>query len=378
VPFVHAPDLESRLTKDVAGTQTNEGGSQGKRRRGALTTPRRVLRGGREEGLAFSRPPNLSNKKDRAQVNVTKWDGKPISKPGWYSGIPIEKYHSAGICKGLAVSSSNLRTCWSKSPAHMFSQWCENPKAEVRVPSNAMLRGAVSHHLLLGEDNFRLKYIPHPPTYRDKVTAVEKPWHNGAAYCKAWNEQQVLGGKVVVKREDILIVKDMAASLVLEPLTPILLRGLVEHSGFVRDKETGLWIKVRPDVIPAMGDGDFVDLKTAADVTTPALQHSIRAYGYHQQGGLIWEIADQLGMPFTGFVLMFIETAAPFCARTVPLAKQDLENGRLMNRSCLRRIATCITNKRWPGPGDDDIRELPISNDERARTDERLKREGLK
>jgi hypothetical protein len=74
-------------------------------------------------------------------------------------------------------------------------------------------------------------------------------------------------------------------------------------------------LKVRPDVIPTM-TGDFVDLKTAADVTTPALQYAIRAYGYHQQGALIWEVVEQLGAehPFAGFVLMFVETVAPWCA----------------------------------------------------------------
>jgi len=37
-------------------------------------------------------------------MKITKWNGKPITKPGWYSGIPIETYHSAGICDGKAVS----------------------------------------------------------------------------------------------------------------------------------------------------------------------------------------------------------------------------------------------------------------------------------
>ena len=59
-------------------------------------------------------------------MQVTKWNGKKITKAGWYSGIPIERYHSADLCDGPAVSSSNLRTCWSKSPKHMFAEWCEN------------------------------------------------------------------------------------------------------------------------------------------------------------------------------------------------------------------------------------------------------------
>jgi hypothetical protein len=42
----------------------------------------------------------------------------------------------------------------------------------------------------------------------------------------------------------------------------------------------------------------------------------------------------------------------------------------------LRQIAACIAAKHWPGPGEGDLRPLPLSNDERARIDARLKHEG--
>jgi hypothetical protein len=74
-------------------------------------------------------------------------------------------------------------------------------------------------------------------------------------------------------------------------------------------------------------------------------------------------------------VLMFIETSAPWCARVVPLPEEDLARGRLQNRAMLRRIASCITATHWPGPGEGDLRPLPLASDERARIDERLKRE---
>ena len=312
-------------------------------------------------------------------MKVTKWNGKPITKPGWYSDMPLEAYHSRGICGSYAVSSSNLRTCWAKSPAHMYSQWCENPKAEVRSPTTALLRGAVAHHLILGEDAFNSRYVAQPETYRDKTTAVGKPWNNNAHVCRAWNEKQEAAGRTVVKVSMLDAVVAMSASLALQPaVVGGLLKGYVETSGFVKDKETGLWLKVRPDVIPTL-QGDFADLKTTTDVTTPAIQYTIRSYGYQQQGALISEVVHQLdaGMPFEGFLLIFVETAPPYCARTVPLTIEDLERGRRMNRAMLRDIASCITNGHWPAPGEDDVRELPISSDERSRIDERLKHRGL-
>jgi len=310
-------------------------------------------------------------------MQVTKWNEKRITKPGWYSGIPIEVYHSAGVCHGLAVSSSDLRTCWAKSPAHMFAKWAENPKREEPSMTDAMKLGACAHYLLLGEDNFRTKYKAEPETYRDAKTAEVKPWNNNANVCKAWHEKQRQNGFKVMKVDALNDIVAMSRSLALEPIVKDgLLRGHVETSGFFKDEETGLWVKVRPDVVPASGP-DYVDLKTAREVTSVSLMSSIREHGYHQQGALIWEACEAMGVPFETFVLMFIETSNPYCARTVPLTDDDLARGRLQNRAMLRKITGCINTGHWPGPGEGDLRALPLSNDERERIDARLKIEGL-
>jgi hypothetical protein len=275
------------------------------------------------------------------------------------------------------VSSSNLRTCWAKSAKHMHAEWCENPNHEPREMTRPMVLGAAAHHLLLGEDGFKLKFVAQPETYRDVKTAVEKPWTYQANVCKEWREKQELAGKVVVTVKELKSIVQMAKSLALEPLVNEgLLTGHIECSGFWKDAETDLWIKVRPDVIPPTTD-DFVDLKTAREVTTHALQYTIRELGYQQQGALIGEVCENLSLPFSSFMLMFIETGSPYCARTVPLVPEDLGRGRQMNRSALREVRRSIDTGHWAGPGEGELRELGISLDERARIDARLKVEGL-
>lgn len=308
-------------------------------------------------------------------MQIVKWNGKPISKPGWYSGVSLDDYHGPKICVGPSVSSTDLRVAWSKSLAHMYLGWCGNPQREVRSTTRAMILGSAAHHLLLGEDNFKTRFVAQPETYRDKKTAIEKVWHNGAAVCKAWNEKQLAAGKTPITLTELASVVAMSRSLSLEPLVNAgMLRGAIEISGFWQDPETHLWIRVRPDVIP-LGSGDFVDLKTCGDITTPALQSAIRTRGYHQQASLIWETADIFEQPFETFCLAFIETAAPWCTRMVPLADEDLARGRQQNRAMMRRIASCIAANHWPGPGEGDLRALPLANDERSRIDERLQRE---
>ena len=304
-------------------------------------------------------------------MEIKVWDGKPITQPGWYSDIPLQTYHSAGICDGVAVSSSNLRKCWTHSPAHMNAEWCENPDAEPRVPTRAMILGQAAHHLFLGEDGFDSKFVCQPAEYPDKKTGVMKKWHNGSDYCKTWNEK--FSDRIIFTPEEGKAIVRMSESLELEPQVQNgILNGHVECSGFVKDSETGLWIKVRPDNIPT-DSGDFADLKTANEVTSVALSSSIRTYAYHMQGALIGHVCHTLGQPFESFVLLFIETGKPHCARVVPIDDKDLDFGYRQNRVMLRQIRACMEINHFPGPGEGDLRPIPLSNDERARIEARLK-----
>jgi PDDEXK-like domain of unknown function (DUF3799) len=310
-------------------------------------------------------------------MQVMKWDGKPIKKPGWYSDVPIEVYHSAGICDGTAVSSSDLRTCWSKSPAHMFSKWAENPNRVEPSTTNSMLVGGCAHFLLLGEKDFRLKYVTPPEKYPDRKTGELKAWSNNAIFCKAWNAEQRALGRVIVTDKILDNIVAMSKTLAREPLIEDgIMRGHVETSGFFKDKATDLWIKVRPDVVP-ITETDFVDLKTCAEVVTPALMSSIRTYGYHQQGALVWEACETFGQPFTSFMLIFAETTNPWCVRTVPLPQHDISLGRQQNRWAMQKIRACIESGHWPGPGEGELVEFGLSKDERERILARLKLEGL-
>lgn len=310
-------------------------------------------------------------------MKVIKWDSKPITKPGVYSGIPLNRYHSGDICDGKSVSSTDLRKAWGISLAHFFDQWPGNPDSERKPPTPAMILGSAAHHLILGEERFWSVYVQRPLVYRDLKTGEEKPWNANARACKDWVAKKEAAGRVIVTAAQLDTIIGMAKSLQREPLVQDrCLSGYVETSMFARDKETGLWIKVRPDVIP-LTSGDYVDFKTAGEIITVALQRTIRSHGYHMQGALIWEVCEQLGLPFETFLLMFAETERPYCVYPAPLDDGDLARGRMQCRAMLRRIAHGIETGDWPGPFDGNLRPLPISNDERERIDFRLKEEGV-
>lgn len=303
-----------------------------------------------------------------SSVAAVRWNGAPIAMPGWYDRVPISVYHSAQITREPSVSSSGLRLCWSKSPKHFYATWPYNPQIEEDdepEESAAFVLGRAAHHLYLGEDNFSLQFIARP----EKIAGL--PWQGNRTECRAFLKQQAAAGRTVLKPEQIKAIKGMARSLAEEPLAIDLLQGAVEQTLIARDPETGLWLKARPDVIPT-SDGMFADLKTTESVVDYDLKGTLRKYGYHMQGALIWEVCELLGLPFDGFALVFIEKKSPYCVRIVELTDDDLGRGRLQNRAMIRRIKKCLDEGRWPGPGKVDAEQFSMPKAEQEFIDMKL------
>ena len=325
----------------------------------------------------------MAKKTKEARLKIIRNPNLPILKPGIYSGIPIDIYHGPtaegdpALTPTPSVSSSGLKTVWSKSLRHFFHEWrAGNPLAEPFEAGPALQLGRAAHHLLLGEDQFSTLFVGEPEKYKS-ATGEEKPWNNNANVCREFHAQQKAAGRTVIKQDRLRDIVNMAKSLQLEPIVQAgALSGYVECSMIVQDKETGLWLRSRPDVIPT-DSGDFTDLKTAADVSDVAIFRTLGSFGYQIQAGLIWEIADQLGIPFTGYTLIFVETSAPFCTRVVPLTDEDISRGRRQARASIRRVAMALDRGVWPGPGADDLRPMPLPIREREAIDKRLEAEGL-
>lgn len=310
------------------------------------------------------------------KVKSIEWDGRAITKPGCYSKIPLETYHSAAICDGPSVSSSGLRVLFAESPAHFYQGWPGNPNREEPEDKKHFIVGRAAHHLFLGEPYFAKLFCVQPESYPDKKTGELKKWTYAAAFCKEWAEQRKKEGRLPLTNGDVETIKGMAASLGRHPLVRAgALNGLIERSIFWKDKETGIWLKARPDAIP--GDsGDFVDLKTTA---RKVLWHEIvRELGermYHQQGALICRAAREvLGIDKPTFTLVFVEKQPPHCVRVVTVKEHELERGDKQNRMALDLMAKCLKDKKWPGPGDrEDAQQIELSERQRDLIDTRLK-----
>src|SRR5438552_904425 len=79
-----------------------------------------------------------------------QWDGKPISKPGLYRGIPLADYHRPALCDAISVSSSSLRRISRRSAAHAFATSPLNPERTTEL-NEAMALGRFVHKAVAGE-----------------------------------------------------------------------------------------------------------------------------------------------------------------------------------------------------------------------------------
>lgn len=300
--------------------------------------------------------------RDVTPFTVIPWDGQKISKPGIYSGIPMDFYHG-DCCIGPSVSSGTLRKVEdpNTSMQEVWDGLYLNPDHEPQADKPSYIKGRAAHTLLLGEAGFREEFAVRPATYPDGASypsevGAEKPWNGNAKWCKAWLADRALAKKSVLKLEDVENIRGMAQAMAKHPVIQQgILNGLIEHSIFYIDEPTGLWVKSKPDAIP-LDSLMISDLKGTEDTGPIGTRRSLSDYGYHQQMALITEaIYHVSGRIMEEHVLVFVKWGRPWTINIKPLTAQAIWRGRQQNRRALDRIAACLASGEWPGPDDDQV-----------------------
>jgi hypothetical protein len=314
---------------------------------------------------------------------VTPWDGKPISAPGCYAGLPIAEYHGGKACDGPSISSSGLRTIFSVSP---LDYWFESPLrpktpeelAEADKPHFVL--GRAVHHLALGEADFAKHFLVRPDSYVD-AKGVEKPWHSSSNTCKEWMEAANASGRGILTPTDMVHIRGMAGILPwqngredsgLKNSSLVehsgLLDGLIEHSFAWKDAETGVWLRCRPDAIPLAGNVGG-DLKTTTSVDYNDIEKTIASFRYDMQGALLRMAMKAVwGVDMESFALVFVEKTPPYTVAVVVLRDEDLAEAEQDLRIAIRTFARCLEKDRWPGKGGTQSDAVFISIPTWART----------
>lgn len=277
-------------------------------------------------------------------THLINWDGNPISKPGLYTGVPLELYHGQ-LTVAPSASSSTLRQIESESPLHWYDQSYLNPNREEPEQKDYFTLGTAVHSLLLGEKGFNDRFIVRPEAWKD--------WRKQEA--RDWRDAAIAEGLGVLTPDDLATIKGIAASVSKEPLVQQgLLSGTPEASMVWQDSETGVWLKARPDVLMTGADL-LVDLKTIASADGVSCRRAIADHGYHIQLGLAaegYEILTGRQIQNDSCLLLFVEKKRPFGVNLKPISAEAIYYGRQIVRRAVRTFAKCLETGEWGGYSD--------------------------
>lgn len=290
-------------------------------------------------------------------LTVKRWDGNPISEPGVYSHVPMIAYHSADICVGPSISSSGLRTIFNDCPMAYWVESPLNPQRLEQEDKEAFILGRAAHHLCLGERDFGRLFVARP----EKLNGTA--WNSNRTDCKEWLQHCRDQGLTVLTPGQVETIRGMAGLLPWQKdledsglansavVRAGALSGLVEHTIIAQDKETGVWLKSRPDAIP-LDSAQFADLKTSQAVHYHSLQRTLDDYRYDVQAVLASICLEQAaGLKFDSFAFIFAMKRPPHAVEVVELKDVDLEEAQADLRASIRTFARCLETGRWPGPG---------------------------
>ncbi|WP_312467320.1 PD-(D/E)XK nuclease-like domain-containing protein [Pseudescherichia sp.] len=271
-----------------------------------------------------------------------------------YVGLPAEFKRIVGDDKNFTATA--MKACIKEYNATLPAQ------AKTSGSRDALLEQlAIVNPDLVAQEAQKPSQLKVSGTKVDLIQAL-KAVHPDAVFADelldAWRENPE--GKVLVTRQQYAIALNIQAALHAHPTAGKLLLHpdrAVETSYFGIDEETGLEIRVRPDLeLDVDGVRIGADLKTIsmwdvkADALKARLRREIRMRDYHLSAAMYCETAalDQ-------FFWIFVNKDENYhWIAIIEASAELLELGMLEYRKTMRAIATGFDTGEWPAPITDD------------------------
>lgn len=266
-------------------------------------------------------------------------------------GEKSEAYHSAD-----AVSSSRLsdmRIAGALCPQNYFVRHVSKTAPKKKGPHFDI--GLAAHLAILeGPHAYTAGCALEPATYvNDK--GDEKPWHNGANFCKAWHAEQA--GKIVLSRDDAELIYLLQQAVANNPdahaLTSV---GTAEVT--FRKVIAGLTLQCRVDKWhPSAGpSGKIVDLKTCNTLEQFEreyyfMRYNVRAEFYRLVVSEV--LAEMAGVPVSeipppDYQFVVVEKSVPYRSKVYTPDEDSLLAGRQEVHADLVTLRECTKTGIWP------------------------------
>lgn len=253
----------------------------------------------------------------------------------WNDIISDKDYHA----DRTAINSSSLK--WMIKSAHAFyGVFFLN---QGREPTEAMKFGTLAHMAMLEGAKFRDRYIIVPDfgDLRSSKNRAERQRFLNDLPAKA----------IPVDKEDRERLLAMIDSTLSHPeASRLLSNGKPEVTGYWRDPETGLRMRMKADFLP-FNLSSLIDVKTTQDSTWEAFRKSVESPKIRMDVQMaMYEdgIEKITGVRPETSAWLAVESVFPYEVACHEVPPQYKQSGDYEYQRCKRRIAECAKSNLWP------------------------------
>jgi exodeoxyribonuclease VIII len=254
---------------------------------------------------------------------------------GIYYTLSNEDYHD-----DPAISRSGIME-FKKNPRKYWAKYL-NPNRPPKEKSSAMEFGTAFHTLLLEPHLLSDNYFIHPEQTLLKEIGRER--YDDYKY--RLNEAETLNKSILTYNqfENLL---NMQESLYANEKAKELIEGAIyESSYFAQDKESGLMIKAKPDILHRR---IYVDLKTCENASASAFQRDMVSYGNHIQAAMVKDaVLSNTGHEIYACINICVEKTYPYSVGIYIIDEAAIDAGREQYKAILLDLQACLRHNKWP------------------------------
>jgi len=283
-------------------------------------------------------------------IEADKFNPKDLIAPPdfinhWSETITDEQYHA----DKTALGSSQIRQA-NRSLKEFHRNYMGAPDKETKE----MILGRRIHMAILEPERFKKHYVVEP-VFEGRTAKGE--WTT-SANCKEVKEKRsqwladIDPGAVIVTQKELDIITGIAQAINEYDDAIELVKGAKpEVTGYYRDPQTGLKIKIRPDLMLLGNIALVTDLKSTVDardikfgnaVFGDDKRYDIQLFTYAEG---IFQIT---GKEVPQVHIIAVEKEPPYECAVYFFLREDLAQAEQDYRSALMRIRTAIDHDQWP------------------------------
>lgn len=259
----------------------------------------------------------------------------PDYEPHWDEARTDEQYHA----DRTSVGSGQVRQCLD-SPAAFYAKYFGAAPDEPEEERDVFRIGRLIHMAILEHDRFKKVYVVAPKF--DRRTKVGKEGHADFML-------NMEPGTILATAEELEMILGVAESLMKHPQGPNLLKDCKpEVAGYFRDNETGLRLRIKPDLLRIDGTS-LSDLKSSRSSKSNRFgsqafeyRYDIQIFMYREGASIINGVAPDL------CTSLVIEKTPPYEPAIFYWLKEDLAQAEYDYRNGLRKMRQCIDSGKWP------------------------------